>query len=142
MPQDKREILFVCVENAGRSQMAQAFAKKYGIKSGSAGTIPSSKINPVVVEAMKEKGIDISKNKPRMLTTEMILKASLVVTMGCSVEEACPKPILAQMQKKLVDWNLEDPKGKPIEQVRKIRDEIERRVLELSTNPSFIDHPI
>lgn len=82
----------------------------------------------MVVELMKEKGIDISNNKPRTLTKEMIEQADLVVTMGCSVEEACPKPIIAQMQKKLVDWNLPDPKGKSIEEVRKIRDEIEKRV--------------
>ncbi len=99
----KREILLVCVENAGRSQMAQAFAEKYGLKATSAGTIPSSRVNPVVVEAMREKGLDISKNRPKMLMSEMIQRASLVVTMGCSVEEACPRPMLAQMQKKLVD---------------------------------------
>ena len=128
----EREILFVCVENAGRSQIAQAFAEKYGIKSSSAGTIPSSKINPVVVEAMKEKGIDISRNSPKMLTTEMINRADLVITMGCSVAEVCPKPLLAQMQKKLIDWDLKDPKGRPIEFVRLVRDDIERRVAELA----------
>ena len=127
-----KEILFVCVGNAGRSQMAQAFAEKYGLKAASAGTVPSSKINPLVVEAMKEKGIDISSNKPKMLTPEMINRASLVITMGCSVAEVCPKPMLAQMQKKLIDWNLPDPKGKPIEKVREIRDEIERKVAVLS----------
>ena len=125
-------ILFVCVENAGRSQMAEAFAMKQGMNASSARTVPSSKVNPIVVQAMKEKGIEIGSKAPRMLTTEMISQASLVVTMGCSVEEACPRPMLAQMQKKLVDWNLADPKGKPIEEVRKIRDEIERRVSELS----------
>jgi len=129
---DKSNILFVCVENAGRSQMAEAFAGRYGFSSSSAGTVPSARVNPLVVQAMKEKGIDISSNKPKMLTTKMIEGASLVVTMGCSVEEVCPKPMLAQMQKKLVDWHLEDPKGKPVEEVRKIRDEIERRVMELS----------
>jgi arsenate reductase (thioredoxin) len=128
----QRRILFVCVENAGRSQMAQAFAEKQGLLSESSGTVPSSQINPLVVQVMKEKGIDISRNKPKMLTPEMIHFASLVVTMGCSVEDVCPKPMLAQMQKKLVDWALPDPKGKPIEDVRKIRDEIEKRVLELS----------
>ena len=128
MVEGKKEILFVCVENAGRSQMAEAFARKYGLKSSSAGTVPSKTVNPTVVQVMKEKGIDISKNVPKMLTAEMINRASLVVTMGCSVAEVCPKPMLAQMQKKLVDWNLEDPKGKPIEQVRAIRDEIEQRV--------------
>ena len=128
----EKEILFVCVENAGRSQMAQAFAEKYGLKTSSAGTVPSSRVNPIVVDAMREKGIDVSKNVPKMLTPEMINRASLVVTMGCSVAEVCPKPMLAQMQKKLVDWNLEDPKGKSLAQVRAIRDEIERRVIELS----------
>jgi len=128
----EKEILFVCVENAGRSQMAQAFAEKYGVKSSSAGTVPSSRVNPVVVEAMKEKGIEISSKVPTMLTPEMINHASLVITMGCSVEEVCPKPMLAQMQKKLIDWDLKDPKGKPLDQVRLIRDEIERRVIKLS----------
>ena len=129
---EKGKILFVCVENAGRSQMAEAFARKYGLKASSAGTVPSSKVNPVVVEAMRERGLDISTKAPTMLTTEMIQEASLVVTMGCSVEEACPRPILAQMQKKLVDWNLTDPKGKSLEEVKRIREDIEKRVIELS----------
>jgi len=128
----EREILFVCVENAGRSQMAQAFAEKYGLKSSSAGTVPAGRINPMVVEVMKERGIDISKNAPKMLTPEMINRAGLVVTMGCSVEDVCPKPMLAQMQKKLVDWNLTDPKGKSIDKVREIRDDIEQRVVQLA----------
>jgi arsenate reductase len=125
-------ILFVCVENAGRSQMAEAFANKHGLKASSAGTVPSSKVNPIVLEAMKEKGIDLSSNIPKMLTSEMINQASLVVTMGCSVTEVCPRPMLAKMQKKLEDWDLPDPKGKSIVDVRKIRDEIERRVAEIS----------
>ncbi len=128
----KGSVLFVCVENAGRSQMAEAFARKHGLRASSAGTVPSPRVNPVVVVAMKEKGIDLSGNKPKMLTNEMVNEASLVVTMGCSVEEVCPRPMLAKMQKKLVDWQLEDPKGKPLEAVRAIRDEIEKRVLELS----------
>lgn len=111
--------------------MGEAFAKRYGLSASSAGTVPAPRINPIVVQAMKEKGIDISSNNPKMLTTNMIENASLVVTMGCSVEEVCPKPMLAQMQKKLVDWHLEEPKGKPIEEVRKIRDAIEIRVKEL-----------
>lgn len=112
--------------------MAEAFATKCGLEAVSAGTIPPSKVNPMVVQAMKERGLDLSMNRPKRLTTKMITAASLVVTMGCSVDEACPRPMLAQMQKKLVDWDLEDPKGKPIEGVRTIRDEIERRVIELS----------
>jgi len=112
--------------------MAEAFAKEFGLKASSAGTVPASGVNPTVVQAMKEKGIDLSSNTPKMLTSEMINEASLVVTMGCSVEEACPRPMLAQLQKKLVDWNLPDPNGKSIAGVRKIRDEIEKRVMELS----------
>jgi protein-tyrosine-phosphatase len=120
--------LFVCVHNAGRSQIAEAFAKSRGLKAISAGTMPAQSLNPTVVQAMQEKGIDISSNKPKMLTNEMITQAALVVTMGCSVEEVCPRPMLAKMQKRLVDWNIEDPKGKTIEQIREIRDEIERMV--------------
>jgi len=135
MARDRRannSILFVCVENAGRSQMAEAFARRAGLEASSAGTVPSSIINPMVVQVMRERGLHIASNKPKLLTAEMISDASLVVTMGCSVEEACPRPMLAQMQKKLVDWNLSDPKGQPIEEVRRIRDEIESRVTELS----------
>jgi len=128
MPKPEPSFLFVCVHNAGRSQMAEAFARRRGLNAASAGTMPSASVNPVVVQAMKEKGIDVSKGVPKLLTNEMINQASLVVTMGCSVEEVCPRPMLAKMQKKLVDWDLEDPKGRSIEEVRKIRDEIERRV--------------
>lgn len=127
-------ILFVCVENAGRSQVAEAFAKKLGLNASSAGTAPSGRVNPIVVEVMKEKGLDLSSNHPKMLTTKMINDATLVVTMGCSIEEACPRPMLAQMQKKLIDWSLEDPRGKPIEKVRAIRDGIEGRVARLSAS--------
>jgi arsenate reductase len=114
--------------------MAEAFARRLGLNATSAGTVPPPEVNPIVVQAMKEKGLDIASNRPKMLTTEMINVASLVVTMGCSVEEACPRPMLAKMQKKLVDWNLEDPKGKPIERVRPIGDEIERKVSALSAS--------
>ena len=120
--------LFVCVHNEGRSQMAEAFAKRRGLKAASAGTVPATSVNPAVVQAMKEKGIDISSNTPKLLTPEMIDQATLVFTMGCSVEEVCPRPMLAKMQKKLVDWKIDDPKGKTVEQVRQIRDEIERKV--------------
>jgi arsenate reductase len=130
--ENNTKILFVCVENAGRSQMAEALARKIGLNATSAGTVPSTRINPTVVEAMKEKGINISENSPKMLTPPMINDATLVITMGCSVSEVCPKPMLAQMQKKLIDWNLDDPKGKSIEKVREIRDEIEKRIIELS----------
>jgi len=118
--------------------MAEAFAKKHGMNARSAGTIPSARINPTVVDAMRERGIDISSNQPKILTPELIRDARLVVTMGCSIEEACPKPIVAQMQKKLIEWHLEDPKGKPLEEVRKIRDEIESKVRDLSTSTEVL----
>ncbi len=112
--------------------MAEAFAKKHDISASSAGTIPSQEVNPNVVQVMKEKDIDLTSNTPKMLTTEMIEKARLVVTMGCSIDEVCPQPMVAQMQKKMINWHLEDPQGKSIRQVRRIRDNIERKVLELS----------
>ena len=127
----KGPVLFVCVENAGRSQMAEAFAKKHGMSAQSAGTNPAARINPTVIDVMRERGMDVSSNQPKSLTPELIRDASLVVTMGCSIEEACPKPIIAQMQKKLVEWHLEDPKGRSLEEVREIRDEIERKIMEL-----------
>jgi len=125
-----KKILFVCVENAGRSQMAEAFANHYGkgkLVASSAGVMLADKVNPTVVEAMKEKGIDISMKKPKLLTMKMVEEADQVITMGCSVEKLCPAPLL----KRVIDWGLEDPKGKPVEKIRQIRDEIERRVQKL-----------
>ena len=125
-----KKVLFVCVENAGRSQMAEGFAKKYGegkIEASSAGNKPAQQVNPVVVEAMMEKGIDISKNKPKQLTFQMAQDADLIVTMGCNTQGICPGPFF----KPTVDWALEDPKDKPIEKVREIRDDIEQRVKNL-----------
>jgi protein-tyrosine-phosphatase len=126
------KILFVCVENAGRSQMAEAFAKSLGLEALSAGTVPAARVHPVVVQVMRERGLDISQAAPKMLTVEMIKQADLVVTMGCSVERLCPRPMVDSMRRKLIDWKLEDPKNQPVQRVRKIRDEIERRVVELS----------
>ena len=126
------KVLFVCVENAGRSQMAEAFAKRLGLVASSAGTIPAGKVNPTVVLAMKEKGIDVSDSVPKLLTVEMIDEADLVITMGCSVEQVCPRPLVDRMRKNLLDWQLDDPKAKTIQEVRMIRDEIERRVMGLS----------
>ncbi len=126
------KIVFLCVENAGRSKMAEAFGKKYGINCESAGTQPAAGINEIVKQAMNEKGITFEDEKPRMLTKDMIDSSDLVVIMGCSVEESCPAPLARSMEKKVVDWNLEDPKGKTLQEVRKIRDEIEKRVRELS----------
>jgi protein-tyrosine-phosphatase len=125
-----KKVLFVCVENAGRSQMAEAFANKYGqgkLTAQSAGIKLAPKVYPLVVEAMAEKGIDISMNKPKMLTQEMANQVDLIVTMGCGASDLCPGPFF----KGTVDWALEDPKGKSIDTVREIRDEIERRVKEL-----------
>ena len=111
--------------------MAEAFAKKLGLDATSAGTLPGTAINSVVVEVMKESGFDLSSNRPKLLTMDMVNAVDLVITMGCSVDRVCPAPMIASMRKKLVDWSLEDPKGKPIEKVREIRNEIERRVGEL-----------
>ena len=133
-----KHILFVCVENAGRSQMAEAFASKHGknkIIASSAGNKPADKINPVVVQAMKEKGIDISTNKPKLLTFQMAQGADLIVTMGCNDQGICPGPFF----KPTIDWKLEDPKGKTIEKVREIRDDIERRVQKLIVEQSKDD---
>jgi len=115
--------------------MAEAFARKYGAGKfdvSSAGNKPTERVNPVVVEVMKEKGIDISMNKPKLLTFQMAQDADLIVTMGCNEQGICPGPFF----KPTIDWKLEDPKGKPVEKVREIRDEIERRVemLVLSEN--------
>jgi len=126
-----RKVLFVCVENAGRSQIAEAFARQYGADATSAGTIPSEKVNPVVVEAMKERGINLSDYKPKMLTDKMVEDADYVVTMGCRAVDVCPKPLVVKMEKKLLDWHIEDPKGKSLEEVRKIRSEIESKVVDL-----------
>ncbi len=125
-----RSILFVCIENAGRSQIAEAFGKYYGkdkLIISSAGNKPSDKVNPIVVQAMIEKGIDISQNKPKLITAQMAMEADLIVTMGCSAQGICPGPFF----KPTIDWKLEDPKDKPIEKVREIRDSIEQLVRRL-----------
>ena len=121
-----KKVLFICVHNAGRSQMAEAFFNQLAEGRGegsSAGTEPSDKVNPVAVAAMKEVGIDIGHQKPKMLTLEMLESADRVITMGCSVEKACPAAFV-----QTEDWELEDPEGKPLEKVRLIRDEIKKRV--------------
>ena len=124
------KVLFVCVENAGRSQMAEAFGRAYGLETTSAGTVPAEKVNPLVIQVMRERGIPLP-GKPKVLTQEMVNDADLVVTMGCSVQEVCPKPMVEQMEKKLVDWHIEDPKGKQIEVVRNIASQIEKKTVEL-----------
>jgi arsenate reductase (thioredoxin) len=128
-----KKILFVCVENAGRSQMAEAFFRKYAPKKflvSSAGTKPSTQINPIVIHAMNEVGIDIETNIPKHLSNEILDDSTTAVNMGCMDKESCP----ALFVKDVLDWNVPDPKGKPIDEVRKIRDQIEIKVKELIKN--------
>jgi arsenate reductase (thioredoxin) len=125
-----KSILFVCVENAGRSQMAEGFFNKYapkGYEAISAGTKPVSQLNPIAVEVMREAGVDISNQKSKELTEDMIRNSSNIVNMGCLEKESCPTLFLQN----LLDWNIEDPKDKPIEKFREIRDEINQRVKEI-----------
>jgi arsenate reductase (thioredoxin) len=126
-------VLFVCVENAGRSQMAEGFFRKYapgGYMTLSAGTKPSGEINPLAIEVMKEVGIDISNQKSKDITEDMMRNSAKIVNMGCMDKSFCPTLFIPN----LIDWGIEDPKGKPIEQVREIRDDIEQRVKQLVTN--------
>ena len=125
-----KNILFVCVENAGRSQMAEAFFKKYAKNQFnviSAGTSPSSHLNPIVVSVMNELGIDLENQKPQLLSSSMIENSNKTVNMGCMDKESCPSLFVKDVD----DWNIEDPKGKSIEDVRKIRDQIKNDVLNL-----------
>lgn len=120
-----KTVLFVCVHNAGRSQMAAGFMQSLGkdkVNVLSAGSMPKDQINPVAVEVMKEVGIDISNNQPKILTTESVKESDVVITMGCG--DACP----IFPGKRYEDWQLEDPAGKDLETVRKIRDEIKSRI--------------
>lgn len=128
-----KSILFVCVENAGRSQMAEGFFNKYAqreYEAISAGTRPVSQINPVAIQVMGEVSIDISKQKSKEITDDMIRNSSRIVNMGCIEKESCPTLFLHDLS----DWNIEDPKNKPIEKVREIRDEISVRVKDLVTS--------
>lgn len=121
----KPSVLFVCVHNAGRSQMAAGFMTHLSegrIEVRSAGSNPGANVNPVAVEAMKEIGIDISAEMPKVLTIEAVRASDVCITMGCG--DACP----VFSGKRYLDWTLEDPAGQGIEAVRPIRDEIEKRV--------------
>jgi len=125
---DRPTVLFVCVHNAGRSQMAAGFLTSLSdgaVDVRSAGSMPGDQINPVAVEAMAEVGIDIASNQPKVLTDQAVQDSDVVITMGCG--DACP----FYPGKRYEDWELEDPAGKDIETVREVRDEIERRVKEL-----------
>nr|BFD88326.1 arsenate reductase ArsC [Streptomyces sp. Xyl84] len=124
----KPSVLFVCVHNAGRSQMAAAFLTHLGqggIEVRSAGSAPAGTVNPAVVEAMAEVGIDINAETPKALTVEAVQASDVVITMGCG--DACP----VFPGKKYLDWQLADPAGRGIDAVRPIRDEIERRIRRL-----------
>lgn len=121
----KKRVLFVCVHNAGRSQMAAGLLATLSggkIEVLSAGSAPKDSINPQAVEVMKEIGIDIAKERPKVLTPEAVVASDVVITMGCG--DACP----FYPGKRYEDWVLDDPAGKPIEVVRKIRDEIKMKV--------------
>jgi protein-tyrosine-phosphatase len=125
---DIPEVLFVCTHNAGRSQMAAALLHREAagrVRVASAGSQPANELNPSVVRAMAEVGLDISREFPKRLTTEQVDAADVVITMGCG--DACP----VYPGKRYIDWDLPDPAGLPVEQVRPIRDEIRRRVTAL-----------
>ena len=127
----KPSVLFVCVHNAGRSQMAAAFLShlaKGEVDVRSAGSMPAEVVNPAVVTALQEVGIDISKEIPKVLTTEAVKESDVVITMGCG--DACP----IFPGKVYLDWQLQDPAGQGIEAVRPIRDEIETRIKDLIAN--------
>ncbi len=123
-------VLFVCLHNAGRSQMSQAFFEQAAggaHQARSAGTAPADRVHPEVVAAMREAGIDLSSRIPRRLTEDLAQWADVVVTMGCG--DTCPYI----PGKRYIDWDLPDPKGMPAAEVRRVRDEIRRRVQELAT---------
>jgi protein-tyrosine-phosphatase len=125
-----KKILFVCVENAGRSQMAEGFFRKYcvsGYEPQSAGTKPIEAVNPLAVEAMKQVGVDISSQRPKTISDSMIKESFKIVNMGCMDKEACP----ALFVNDVIDWSIPDPKGKSLSEVREIRDMIEKRIQEL-----------
>jgi arsenate reductase len=125
MLKEKIKTVFVCVENARRSQMAQGFAETFGegkIEVYSAGSRPSSQIDPLVIEVMKEKGIDLSARRPKSLDDLPPIEMDYLVTMGC--EETCP----AVSAKRMIEWEIPDPKGKGIDVVRTVRDVIEKKV--------------
>ena len=124
-PAPRPSVLFVCVHNAGRSQMAAAFLTRLAgdkVEVRSAGSAPADAVNPAVAEAMKEVGIDISAETPKMLTVEAVQASDVVITMGCG--DACP----VFPAKRYLDWQLDDPAGQGVGAIRPIRDEIEQRI--------------
>ena len=125
---DKPVVLFVCIHNAGRSQMAAGYARALSngaVEVRSGGSEPGDQINPIAIQAMAEEGIDISEAVPQLMTAEQVRESDVVITMGCG--DVCP----IFPGKRYEDWELTDPKGKPIEEVRAIRDDIRGRVEKL-----------
>jgi len=127
---DIQNILFVCAENAGRSQMAEAFFRKYASKKFnviSAGTIPSTQLNPLVVKVMQEIGINLDDQQPKLLSNRMIKNSFKTINMGCMDKESCPSLFVNDV----LDWNISDPKEKTLDEVQKIRDTIKTEVMNL-----------
>lgn len=125
MTEHKPSVLFVCVHNAGRSQMAAGYLRHLSggrVEVRSAGSMPAEQINPVAVEVMREEGIDITAEQPKILTTEAVQNSDVVITMGCG--DACP----FFPGKRYEDWKLDDPAGQGIDAVRPIRDDIKQRI--------------
>jgi arsenate reductase (thioredoxin) len=125
-----KRVLFVCIHNSGRSQMAEEYLNAFGkgvATAESAGTEPGDSLNPTVVQVMNEAGFDMSGHYPKVMDTEMVARADKIITMGCDVDAGlCPAAFVPTE-----DWGLEDPKGKSIEVVRSVRDEIQHKVQEL-----------
>ena len=132
-------VIFACIHNAGRSQMAAAWfnalADSSQARAISAGTAPGTRVHPEVLEVMKEVGIDLSQQKPQQLTDDLARQAQLLVTMGCG--EQCP--VVPGLKR--ADWPLEDPKGKPLERVREIREEVRTRIVALLQKEGWFAQP-
>ncbi len=133
MGNNMKKILFVCAENAGRSQMAEAFFNRYAQEKGlnwiaeSYGTIPAKEVNPRIIEAMREKGIDLISAKPRRFVPEKIREYERVVSFGCLVKTAFNPDV----QKRIEEWHIDDPSDKSLEEIKKIRDDVENKVVNL-----------
>ena len=128
-----KKVLFVCAENAGRSQMAEAFFNHYAQEKGldwtaeSAGTIPAEKVNQDVVEVMQEKNIDLTPKKPRLFVPEKISEYKKIISFGCLVKAA----FSPEIQSRIEEWHIDDPRGKPIPEIKKIRNKVESGILNL-----------
>ncbi len=122
-----RTVLFICVGNAGRSQMAEAIFNKLkpsGFRAISAGTKPASEVNPLVVQVLEEIGVDARANRPKAISPDTVAEAERIITMGCEASDFCPAKFLSKVE----DWKIEDPRGKSLGQMRSTRDAIQKRV--------------